>query len=230
MKHLTLKELPVSERPYEKCEKYGVSSLSDAELLAVIIKSGSQGERSVEVANRVLNFRKETPGLVGLNYLTQEDLVTIRGIGRVKAIQLLCITELTKRMAKERCTEQTDFSSPKNIAEYYMQDMRYLECEQVVLLLLDTKCHKIRDFVISKGTVNTAMAEPREVFQKALKYGAVNIILLHNHPSGDVSPSKADIMLTNRLVEVGKLVGISLVDHIIIGNNTYMSFQENGMM
>lgn len=230
MKHLTLKELPVSERPYEKCEKYGVSSLSDAELLAVIIKSGSQGERSVEVASRILNFRKETPGLVGLNYLTMEDLVQIRGIGRVKAIQLLCITELTKRMAKERYAEQEDFSSPKVIAEYYMQDMRYLECEQVMLLLLDTKCHKIRDFVISKGTVNAAMAEPREVFQKALRYGAVNIIILHNHPSGDVTPSKADIMLTKRLTEVGKLVGIALVDHIIIGNNTYMSFQENGMM
>lgn len=230
MKHLTLKELPVSERPYEKCEKYGVSSLSDAELLAVIIKSGSQGERSVEVASRILNFRKETPGLVGLNYLTMEDLMQIRGIGRVKAIQLLCITELTKRMARERYAEQEDFSSPKMIAEYYMQDMRYLECEQVILLLLDTKCHKIRDFVISKGTVNAAMAEPREVFQKALKYGAVNIIVLHNHPSGDVTPSKADVVLTKRLAEVGKLVGIALVDHIIIGNNTYMSFQENGMM
>ena len=230
MKHLTLKELPVSERPYEKCEKYGVSSLSDAELLAVIIKSGSQGERSVEVASRILNFRKETPGLVGLNYLTMEDLMQIRGIGRVKAIQLLCITELTKRMARERYAEQEDFSSPKMIAEYYMQDMRYLECEQVILLLLDTKCHKIRDFVISKGTVNAAMAEPREVFQNALKYGAVNIIVLHNHPSGDVTPSKADVVLTKRLAEVGKLVGIALVDHIIIGNNTYMSFQENGMM
>ena len=154
----------------------------------------------------------------------------IRGIGRVKAIQLLCITELTKRMARERYAEQEDFSSPKMIAEYYMQDMRYLECEQVILLLLDTKCHKIRDFVISKGTVNAAMAEPREVFQKALKYGAVNIIVLHNHPSGDVTPSKADVVLTKRLAEVGKLVGIALVDHIIIGNNTYMSFQENGMM
>lgn len=230
MKHLTLKELPISERPYEKCERYGVSSLSNAELLAVIIKSGSKGERSVEVANRVLNFRKETPGLVGLNYLSLEDLTKIRGIGRVKAIQLLCVTELTKRMAKERYTEDSDFSSPKNIAEYYMQDMRYLECEQVMLLLLDTKCHKIKDFVISKGTVNAAMAEPREVFQKALKYGAVNIVLLHNHPSGDVTPSNADIVLTKRLKEVGELVGISLVDHIVIGNNTYMSFRENGMM
>lgn len=230
MKHLTLKELPISERPYEKCEKYGVSSLSNAELLAVIIKSGSQGMRAIEVANRVLNFRKETPGLTGLNYLSLEDLMTIRGIGRVKAIQLLCVTELTKRMAKERYTEQTDFSSPKLIAEYYMQDMRYLECEQVMLLLLDTKCHRIKDFMISKGTVNAAMAEPREVYRKALQYGAVTIVLLHNHPSGDVTPSKADETLTRRLVEVGKLVGIPLVDHIIIGNNAYMSFRENGMM
>lgn len=230
MKHLTLKELPISERPYEKCEKYGVSSLSDAELLAVIIKSGTQGERSIDLANRVLNFSKENPGLIGLNSISMEQLISIRGIGRVKAIQLLCVTELTKRMAKERYSKQIELSSPASIAKYYMQDMRHLEVEQVVLLLLNTKCQKIKDIVLSKGTVNASLVEPREIYINALKYKAVQIVLLHNHPSGDVTPSKSDISLTRRVKETGELVGIPLVDHIILGDNTYLSFREQGML
>lgn len=230
MKHLTVKELPVSERPYEKCERYGANSLSNSELLAVIIKSGSKGEQSIEVAKRILNFDKEMPGLSGMNRMSMEDFMTIRGIGRVKAIQLLCVMELTKRMAKEHYTERTDFSSPEVIADYYMQDMRYLDCEQVVLLLLDSKCHRLKEFIISKGTVSAAIAEPREIYQKALRYGAVQIVLLHNHPSGDVSPSKADLALTKRLVEAGNFLGVPMVDHIIIGDNRYMSFREHGII
>ncbi|MCI8409589.1 MAG: DNA repair protein RadC [Lachnospiraceae bacterium] len=230
MKHLTLKELPVSERPYEKCEKYGVASLSDAELLAVIIKTGSKGERVNELANRILNYSKGKSGLIGLNYLTLEDFMSIHGIGRVKAIQLLCVTELTKRMAKAHLPESAVLNQPKEIAKHYMQELRHLECEHVVLLLLDTKCHKIKDFVISKGTVNAALAEPREIFLKAVRYGAVNIVLLHNHPSGDVSPSNADISITKRVFQAGELLGIQLVDHIIIGDNRFFSFREKGMI
>lgn len=230
MKHLTLKELPVSERPYEKCEKYGASSLSDAELLAVILRTGSRGERANELANRVLNYSREQTGLIGLNYLTLEDFMSIRGIGKVKGIQLLCIAELTKRMAKECLPQKAVFDKPEIIAEYYMQELRHLDCEHVLLLLLDTKCHKIKDFLISKGTVNSAMAEPREIFLKAVRYGAVNIVLLHNHPSGDVSPSSADISITKRIAEAGKLLGIQLVDHIIIGDNRFFSFREKGII
>lgn len=230
MKHLTLKELPVSERPYEKCEKYGVDSLSDAELLAVIIRSGSKGERSIEVAERILGLSNEFPGLYGLNYLTIEDFMKVSGIGRVKAIQLLCVAELTKRMAKQKYSHRTEFSSPDIISDYYMQDMRHLEYEQVMLLLLDTKCHKIKDFVISKGTVNASLVEPREIFITALKHKAVHIVVLHNHPSGDPTPSKEDILLTARIKEAGSLVGVSLLDHIIIGDNVYVSFQEQGLL
>lgn len=230
MKHLTVKELPISERPYEKCEKYGVNSLSDAELLAVIIKSGSKGEQSMDVASRVLNLSEHNKGLVGLNYLSMKDLMTVRGIGRVKALQIICITELAKRMARQRHSEKAKLSSPKEIADYYMQDMRYLEYEQVVLLLLDTKCHKITDMILSKGTVNASLVEPREVFVKALRHQAVNVVLLHNHPSKDITPSSADISLTGRLVETGELVGIPVLDHIIIGDNTYFSFREHGML
>lgn len=230
MKHLTLKELPVSERPYEKCEKYGAASLSDAELLAVIIKTGSKGERVSELANRILNYSKGKSGLIGLNYLTLEDFMSIHGIGRVKAIQLLCVTELTKRMAKAHLPKNAVLNQPKEIARHYMQELRHLDCEHVVLLLLDTKCHKIKDFVISKGTVNAALAEPREIFLKAVRYGAVNIVLLHNHPSGDVSPSNADISITKKVFQAGELLGIQLVDHIIIGDNRFFSFREKGMI
>lgn len=230
MKHLTLKELPVSERPYEKCEKYGAASLSDAELLAVIIKTGSKGERVSELANRILNYSKGKSGLIGLNYLTLEDFMSIHGIGRVKAIQLLCVTELTKRMAKAHLPENAVLNQPKEIARHYMQELRHLDCEHVVLLLLDTKCHKIKDFLISKGTVNAALVEPREIFLKAVRYGAVNIVLLHNHPSGDVSPSNADISITKKIFQAGELLGIQLVDHIIIGDNRFFSFREKGMI
>ncbi|MBQ1688901.1 MAG: DNA repair protein RadC [Lachnospiraceae bacterium] len=230
MKHLTLKELPKSERPYEKLELYGAKTLSDAELLAIIIKSGAKGERSVELASRVLNHHSQKSGLVGLNYLTMEELMQIKGIGRVKAIQLLCIAELTKRMAKQKVPEQVTFSNPESIASYYMQDMRCLEYEQAILLLLDSKCHKIKDFIVSQGTVNASIVEPREILVRALQYKAVHMILLHNHPSGDVTPSKEDIILTEKLYQAGELVGVTLLDHIIIGNNVFWSFQQEDML
>lgn len=230
MKHLTLKELPVSERPYEKCEKYGAACLSDAELLAVIIRTGSKGERVNELANRILNYSEGKSGLIGLNYLTLEDFMSIRGIGRVKAIQLLCVAELTKRMARANLPENAVLNRPEEIARHYMQELRHLDCEHVILLLLDTKCHKIKDFVISKGTVNFSIAEPREIFQRAVRYGAVNIVLLHNHPSGDITPSNSDISTTKRIFEAGVLLGIQLVDHIIIGDNRFFSFREKGMI
>ncbi len=230
MKHLTLKELPVSERPYEKCEQYGAKFLSDAELIAVIIKSGSKGERSIEVANHVLNYSKDMPGLQSLNYLTLEDLMTIRGIGKVKAIQLLCVAELTKRMARQQRGMSPCFSSPEMIADYYMQEMRCLEYEQTILVLLDTKCHRMKDFVISKGTVNSSLIEPREVLITALKNKAVQVVLLHNHPSGDITPSNADVRITKRLKVAFDVIGIPLLDHIIIGDNSYMSFQEQGLL
>ncbi|MBQ3600271.1 MAG: DNA repair protein RadC [Lachnospiraceae bacterium] len=230
MKHLTLKELPESERPYEKCEKYGAEVLSNAELLAVIIRTGSRGEQAIGLASRILSFSKEKFGLIGLNYLTLEELITIRGIGRAKAIQILCIAELSKRMVKEQLPDRAVLSNPQVIANHYMQEMRYLEYEQVKLLLLDTKCRRIKEIIISKGTVNASILEPREIFVKAFQYSAVNIVLLHNHPSGNVTPSNADISITKRVVQTGDLVGIKVVDHIIIGDNRYFSFRESGMI
>lgn len=228
--YLTVKELPLSERPYEKCEKYGASALSDAELLAVMLRTGTKNLRAVDLASNILNYSEACPGLKGLNYMTMKELKRIKGIGRVKAIELVCLTELTKRMAKEIHREALKFVTPKSIADYYMQDMRHLCMEQVLLLMMDSKSKIIKDMVISTGTVNTSIMPIREVYIQALKQEAVNIILLHNHPSGDPSPSAEDIRVTKRMKEGGNLVGITLMDHIIIGDNKYISLKEQGLL
>jgi DNA repair protein RadC len=229
-KYYTVKELPISERPYEKCEQYGPEVLSEAELLAVIIRTGSNKERSIDVASRVLNFNNTYPGLIGLNYMTLRDLISIHGIGRVKAIQLLCVAELSKRMAKATNQGGLQFISPESVANYYMQEMRHLTKEKIFLLMLDTKSKMIKDMEITSGTVNSCILSPREILLISLKYEAVNIIILHNHPSGDPTPSKEDIHSTKRLKEAGNLVGIKLMDHIIIGDNKYISLGEEGYL
>ncbi len=227
-KYYTLKELPLSERPYEKCEKSGAASLSDAELLAVIIRSGIRNERAVDVAARVLRHSAGYPGLIGLNHMNLNELKTIKGIGRVKAIQLSCIAELTKRMSKATNEGRLKMITPEAVAHYYMQDMRHLSREKVLLIMLDSKSKILKDMTISTGTVSSSLLSPREIFLNALKYEAVNIILMHNHPSGDPSPSREDILTTKRMKEAGNLIGIKLMDHIIIGDNKYVSLSEQG--
>jgi DNA repair protein RadC len=229
-KHLTLKKLPMSEQPYQKCEQYGAGALSDAELLAVMIRTGTKEQRAIDLAVNVLNYSPVNPGLTGLNYLTMKELTKIKGIGRVKAIELLCLTELTKRMAKEMHKNSLKLVTPQSVADYYMQDMRHLTREQVMLLLMDSKNKIIKDMILSEGTVNTSIVPTREIFVNALKYEAVNIILLHNHPSGDPSPSTEDICVTKRIAEAGKLIGIVLLDHIVIGDNRYISLKEQGIL
>ncbi|MEG1458888.1 MAG: DNA repair protein RadC [Acetivibrio sp.] len=228
--HITIKNLPHSERPYEKLERYGAFALSDAELLAIIIRTGSRTERSVEVAIQVLSAHKEFPGLLGIRHLTLPELMKINGIGKVKAIQIHAVAELTKRMAKANMEDTLYFQSPDVIADYYMQDMRHLEVEKVVLLLLNSKSKRLQEIEISVGTVNSSLLSPREVFIEALRYGAVNIILVHNHPSGDPEPSSADLLITERIKEVGILIGIKLMDHVIIGDNKYISLKQKGFL
>lgn len=227
--YLTVKELPTSERPYEKCERYGAVSLSDAELLAVILRTGTKEQRVIDLAVNILNYSTAYPGLKGLNYLTMKDLTKIKGVGRVKAIELLCLTEITKRMSREIHKDSLKLITPQSVADYYMQDLRHLTREQVLLLLMDSKNKIIKDMIISEGTVNTSIMPTREVFVQAVKYEAVNIILLHNHPSGDPTPSAEDIRVTKRLYEAGNLIGITLMDHIIIGDNRYISLKEQGL-
>jgi DNA repair protein RadC len=227
--YLSVKELPTSERPYEKCERFGAGALSDAELLAVILRTGTRNQRVIDLAVNILNYSPAKPGLKGLNYLTMKELTKIKGVGRVKAIELLCLTELTKRMAKEIHQDSLKLITPQSVADYYMQDMRHLTREQVLLVMLDSKNKILKDMIISEGTVNTSIMPTREVFVHAVKYEAVNIILLHNHPSGDPTPSTEDIRVTKKLSEAGNLIGITLMDHIIIGDNRYISLKEKGL-
>jgi DNA repair protein RadC len=227
--YLTVKELPVSERPYEKCEKYGAGLLSDAELLAVILRTGSKNQRVMDLAVNILNNATVHTGLNGLNYLTMKELTRIKGVGRVKAIELLCLAEITKRMSKEIHRDRLKLVTPQSVADYYMQDMRHLTREQVLLLMMDSKNKIIKDMIVSEGTVNTSIMPTREIFVQAVKHEAVNIILLHNHPSGDPTPSAEDIRVTKKLSEAGNLIGITLMDHLIIGDNRYISLKEQGL-
>lgn len=227
-KRYRMKELPVSEQPYEKGEKYGVTVLSDAELLAIIIRSGTKNERSVDLATKVLQISKSHTGINVLHYISMHELMKIPGIGKVKALQLLSLAEISKRMVKLQNISGIYMTSPDTVAKYYMEDMRHLKKEQCRILHFDTKSKFIGEHILSVGTVNSSVLSPREVFLAALAEEAVHIILLHNHPSGDPTPSKEDIMITKRVAEAGDLIGIKLMDHIIIGDNRYISLKEQG--
>lgn len=224
--YLTVKELPKSERPYEKAEEYGVEQLSDAELLAVIIRTGSQKLRSVDLAYQILNHKPQYPGLLSLYYTTKEELMKIHGIGKVKAIELLAVAELAKRLTRKQRKQSLSFRSPEMIAQYYMEQLRHQKREKLMLILLDGKNKAIKEMVISEGTVNASMASAREIFIEALRYEAVYLILLHNHPSGDPTPSRQDETITKIIKEAGDLLGIPLLDHIILGDCCYVSLKE----
>lgn len=226
----TMKGLPEMERPYEKCMLYGAQGLSDAELLAAILGNGTQGKSALELAREILYERPEEKGLLGLTRLEEKQLRKISGIGRAKTVRLLCIFELARRISKETAADRLDFSNPKSVADYYMEDMRHLRQEQLILIMLNGKNKLIGDKILFKGTVNQSFASPREVFLEALKAEAVYIILLHNHPSGNTSPSKADILMTRQIKEAGELMGIRLLDHIIIGDRSYTSLCNQGLL
>lgn len=225
----TMKNLPQEERPYEKCLEKGPESLTEAELLSVIIRTGAKGSSSLELSRKVLELGSQG-GLIGLLHLTIPQLMEVHGIGTVKAVQLVCIGELSKRIWRTLISSQLVLDSPESIADYYMESMRHLEQEQTMLTMFNTKNMLIKDIILSKGTVNASLVSPREVFLEALKYHAVYIVLVHNHPSGDPAPSKEDLLLTNRLREAGDLIGIQLIDHIIIGDNRYISLKERGIL
>lgn len=224
MNSQTMKCLPSQEQPYEKCWRAGAAGLTDAELLSVILRTGSRGEPALQLSRRLLSLFPQQ-GLLGIYHISVTDLMKIRGIGRVKAIQLKCIAELSRRMAKAQAGNSLCFNDPVTIAEYYMEDFRHEEQEKLLLLLLNSKGKLLGEEVISKGTVNATVISPREIFLTAFSYHAVSIILLHNHPSGNPQPSQEDIALTERVKKSGELLGIELLDHIIIGDHAAVSFR-----
>ena len=230
-KRKKMKDFPAQERPYERCLAMGPEHLTDAELLAVIIRTGSREETSLELAQKILALNYPNGGILGLLHLSLPEFMKIKGIGRVKAIQLLCIGELSRRIWKQGAKAASpDFRDPQDVAVYCMEDMRHLEQEQVRAMFFDTKQKLIRDVTLAKGTVNASVISPREIFIEGLRCGAVSLILVHNHPSGDPSPSREDELLTRRVEEAGKIIGISLLDHVIICDTTYISLRERGSL
>ena len=224
-----MKDIPNAERPYEKCLKQGAEALSDAELLAVLLRTGTKGENVLALAKRLL-YQDGGAGLLGIHQFSFQSLMKLKGIGKVKAVQILCLSELAKRLSKASVEPRLRFSSSQSVAEYYMEDLRHRNQEVMKLLLLNSKAELIDETNISKGTVNASLVTPRELFVEALKKEAVSMILLHNHPSGDPTPSRDDILTTKRISECGLLIGIELLDHIIIGNNCYVSFREENLL
>ncbi|NMA84801.1 MAG: DNA repair protein RadC [Epulopiscium sp.] len=226
---VTMKELPDSEKPYEKLMKYGPAFLSDAELLAIIFRVGSRGERAVETAQRLLCLNDHNPGLIGLYDMSLKDLQRIKGIGQVKSIQIQAVMELSKRIAKCQAQKQFKISSPSAVAHIYMEEMRYLKQEHFKVVLLDTKNKIIGDRDVTIGSINSSIVHPREVFKEAIQRSAAHIIIVHNHPSGDPTPSREDIEVTKRIIEAGNLLGVPVLDHIIIGNGKYISLKEKDL-
>jgi DNA repair protein RadC len=224
-----MKDLPEFERPYEKLEYFGAEVLSDAELLAIIFRTGSRNMRAVELAQKLLSFEKEE-GLHGLYQYSLEELMNINGIGKVKAIQIKAVLELSKRISRHEGRLKYRINSPGSIAAIYMEEMRYLKQEHFKIVLLDTKNQILCDKDITKGSINSSIVHPREVFNYAIKKSAAGIIMLHNHPSGDPSPSKEDIEVTQRMIQAGDLIGIRILDHLIIGDGQYVSLKEKGVI
>lgn len=222
----TMKTLPKGERPREKLLMYGVDSLSNIELLAIILRTGSKKETALELSRKVLSLNESISFLKDISI---EELKSIKGIGEAKASEILATIELGKRISLD-----TNFykkiKSSTDIGNYLVDLMGNYKQEYFNIILLDTKNNIIGVKNISKGSLNSTIVHPREVFKEAVKKSTASLILAHNHPSGETDPSKEDIGITKKLLEVGNIVGINVLDHIIIGQNKYFSFKEEGLI
>lgn len=221
---MKIKEIPQSERPYEKLEMYGAQALSNAELLAIIIKNGTKEESSVMLAQKILSMQKSTQdSLRFLQDISIKEFMSIKGIGKVKAIQLLAVCELTKRISRPIKNFNVQIKSPKDVADLLINELKYEKREIVKVLMLNVKNNILKIQDIALGGTSFAVFEIKDVLKEAIKIGAPKIILVHNHPSGDPTPSHEDIELTQKLEEVSKMLEIELLDHVIIGDGKYKS-------
>lgn len=229
---MTIKELPESERPYEKLQIYGADKLSNAELLAIIIKTGNKECTSVELANKVLSLGKKNNSNILRNMLDYsiEEFMKIKGIGKVKAIQLVAIGELAKRMSKPLNILNLKITSPKDVYNLLIDELRYEKRELIKVIILNTKNNILKIVDLGAGGTSFAVLEPKDILLEVIKVNAPKMILIHNHPSGNPTPSKQDLEVTKRLIECSKLLGIELLDHIVIGDGKYESiFSKKGL-
>lgn len=228
--YLTIKDIPKDQRPRERLIKYGAKALSDAELLALIIRTGTRSESALILAHRLL---KGEGGKTGLSFVLDasiEELSKIKGIGPAKSVQIKAAIELGRRIHFRVDKENITINSPSDVCDVLMNDMRFLKKEHFKVILLNIKNHIISIEDISIGSLNASIVHPREVFRPAIKRSSASIILVHNHPSGDPTPSREDIDVTTRLVEAGNIIGIEVLDHIIFGNCRYISLKEKHLM
>lgn len=226
-----LKDLRAELRPFERCKAFGAKALTDGELLAMILRTGSKDYDALNLSYDLLTSAGPTIGLASLMYKSVEELLAIKGIGEIKAMQIQCVLEISRRIwKKEIMATQIYFTNPKTCADFYLQDMKYLEREEMRLVFLDSRLRKITDMILSKGTVNYSLISVRDILIETLKRQAVNVIMVHNHPSGNPEPSEADKAMTKKVMVGLEAVGVSLNDHIVLGDNSYFSFRENGLL
>ena len=226
-KKLTIKDLPPEERPREKMKELGPGNLSNAELLAILLRTGYQEENVIHLAERLMT---EAGGLRSLPDLTLEELQKVKGIGLAKAVQIKAALELGQRLGMTMKPEGAAFTSPDVVAGFLMEKLRYHKKEFFLVLLLNVKNQLISMEEISVGSLNASIVHPREIFTLPIKKSAAAIILVHNHPSGDPAPSREDIEITERLVKAGELLGIKVLDHVIIGEGKHLSLKEQGLI
>ncbi|WP_442603474.1 RadC family protein [Paenibacillus sp. KN14-4R] len=227
MPHLALRDVPSEERPRERMLRFGAEALSNTELLAILLRTGTMAESAIGLAQRVL---VEAGSLRSLVEMRREQLTQIRGIGDAKALQIQAGIELGRRIARSTMSDAITIRSPHDAANLLTEELRYLTKEHFVCLFLNTKNHVIGQETLSIGSLNAAIVHPREIFRAAITRSAASIVCVHNHPSGDPTPSKEDIDITRRLLEAGGIIGIEVLDHIIIGDKEFVSLKEQGFM
>ena len=220
---MTIQDMTLEERPREKMILNGAGSLTDAELLAILLRTGTKQFKAIQLGKAII---EKADNIRYLQNITIEELESINGIGKTKAVQIKAALELGNRIASYKPAKYK-IKNPWDIYKYYMESLRYQYKEIFKVVLLNTKNEIITDVDISMGTLNSSLVHPREVFREAIRRSSNKIILLHNHPSGNAEPSKEDKSVTNRLKECGELIGIEVIDHIIIGDGIYFSFKEN---
>ncbi|SDF21166.1 RadC family protein [Sporolituus thermophilus] len=226
-KPLLLKELPAEERPREKLLAKGPQALSNAELLAILLRTGTKNQSVMRLAEGLLAMQD---GLAKVSRLTAQELSKIKGIGAAKAVTLVAAMELGKRLASLEAMQRAVIRSPQDIRDLMMPRLRYETKEHFVALLLSTKNHVLAMPVISVGNLNASLVHPRELFREAINHSAAAVALVHNHPSGDPTPSREDIEITRKMIQAGEILGIAVLDHVIIGDGKYVSLKEKGII
>jgi DNA repair protein RadC len=224
--HTTIKEWPESERPREKLLLHGSSSLSEAELLAILIRTGSKGATAVDLAKKLLADGRTLRELASLSVPDLERL----GIGRARATSIAAAFELMRRMPEGDMEKKPTFCSPEDVSARYVPKLRDLKHEEFWVLLLSTSNRLLRELRVTSGTLNSSLVHPRECFSDALKERAASVIFVHNHPSGNAEPSQEDHAITKQLVEAGRILGIPVHDHVVIGGNNFVSFAHRGLI